>query len=150
QRLSDQLQQDERERQHVADLDRIRLESSDPVPGAGYIDIGRAAPKLAGVFQAAGYEVTKENTAVTAQRIRSSRIRIPRVAARDFGALVDRDRAARARVLEVARRADPDAWRDRLRQPDIWDDAGKLKGLARAADCKAQSPHLLTLLAQRL
>jgi tetratricopeptide (TPR) repeat protein len=50
----------------------------------------------------------------------------------------------------VARRADPDPWRDRVRDPAAWDDPAALARLASAKEAADQSPHLLAALANRL
>jgi tetratricopeptide (TPR) repeat protein len=53
-------------------------------------------------------------------------------------------------LLKTAALADPDAWRDRVRDPGIWSDDAALKELADNADMSRQSPHLAQLLAVRL
>ena len=45
-----------------------------------------------------------------------------------------------ARLLEVARGADPHHWRDRFRQPDAWADQTRLKVLAEVARASEPSP----------
>jgi serine/threonine protein kinase/Tfp pilus assembly protein PilF len=147
-RLADQLQADERDRQLALELDKIRFESSVPVDGQ--ILLWRAAPKLAKVFQNAGYNIEQDDPANTAIRIRQSTIRLPLVAALDFWALVTRDGQLRQWLLEVARAADPDPWRDRVRQANRWKDVGYLRDLAEGVDFTQQTPQLLSALAQRL
>ena len=129
-------------------LDKIRLESADTV--AGGLEIWRAGPKLAKVFADAGFDLPNAAPEVSAARIRQSKIRPALVAALDFWALVTQDDALRRRLLEVSCAADPEPWRDRLRQPEIWRDGAKLNALADDVDYTAQSPHLLAALAQRL
>ena len=53
-------------------------------------------------------------------------------------------------VLRVARGADPDAWRDRVRDPAAWGDGAALAELARTAPVAEQPPTLLLALGERL
>jgi tetratricopeptide (TPR) repeat protein len=72
------------------------------------------------------------------------------VAALDFWALVTRDSVLREKLFEVARRADPESWRDRFRHTDSWNDPDRLNAIAREVDFARQSPQLLAALSQRL
>ncbi len=144
--LAEQLQADERDRQLAFELDRIRLESSGLVDGQ--VLLGPAAPRLAKVFRDAGYDIRQGNLAEVAARIRQSPIRPALVAALDFWALAVDDQPLRARLLELGRAADPDPWRDRFRQLNVWQDKDKLKTLAAQVDCAQQSPQLLAALGQ--
>ncbi len=146
--LAEQLDADEIDFKLGYALDRIRLESLKLVKGE--IEPSHAAPKLAEVFREAGYDVNKSDPGQLAARVRRSPIRLPLVAGLDFWAQVIYDRPLRARLLEVARTADPQPWRDRFRQANVWDDRGKLEALAREVDCAAQPPYLLSALAYRL
>jgi len=140
-----QLQADERDWRLASLLDRIRLESSGLV--AGQVRLQPAAPRLARVFRDAGYDIGQDSPEVAA-RIRRSTIRLALVAALDLWALAVDDPKLRGRLLETARAADPDAWRDRFRQVDVWHDLSKLQTLAAAADCAHQTPQLLAALGQ--
>jgi serine/threonine-protein kinase len=147
--LVEHLQRDDAERQLVVELDRIRFESS--VPGQdGAIEVWRAAPKLAKAFQGAGFELTEGTPQEMTARIAASPIRLPLIACLDFWALVTRDGSLRERLLEVARRADADPWRDRVRQVEGWTSLDNLQGLADEADLAQQSPQLLAALSMRL
>src|SRR5262249_33141468 len=64
----------------------------------------------------------------------------------DFWALAVDDQKVRTRLLEIARAADSDPWRDRFRQVEVWHNQSKLKDLAAAVDCAVQSPQLLAAL----
>ena len=139
--LAEQLRADERDGQLAFALDRIRLESSSL--DDGQVRLRPAAPKLARVFSDAGYDIQRGEPAELAARIRKSTIRYALVAGLDFWALADDDPKVRARLMGIARRADPDTWRDRFRQVDVWKDKGKLKALAGEVDYAQQSPQLL-------
>lgn len=143
-----QLNADEQDRQLAFALDRIRLEVSGLVNME--IQLDSAAPKLATTFRKAGYGVEDASPAELAARIRKSTIRLPLVAGLDFWALATKDQALQARLLEVARRADPHPWRDRFRQPNAWADKARLEALASEVDLDEQSPQVLATLAYRL
>ncbi len=151
QRLTDLnagLAADERDRQLAFELDKIRFETSTPVDGS--IQLWRAAPKLDRAFHDAGYRIPTGDSVQTASRLWESPIRLPLVAAIDFWALVTRDGQLRETLLRVARLADPDPWRDRLRQAEAWRDPDHLRQLAAEVDLAQQSPQLLAAFAQRL
>jgi serine/threonine-protein kinase len=145
---SEQVQADERDRQLAVELDRIRLEVSTPINGN--LDLARGVPLLAGALRGAGFDVNVENPERLADRIRASAIHIPLVAALDFLAQITADDNQRKSLLEVARRADPDLWRDGFRQPAVWDNASRLKSLAADVDCRRQTPQILSALAVRV
>jgi serine/threonine-protein kinase len=142
------LESDEHDRQQAFALDRIRLEASSMVNG--HVNLASATPKLAQLFHDAGYRVEEDNPSEVAARIRDSTIRLPLVAGLDFWALATNDLSLQARLLELARRADPHPWRDRFRQPDAWADQAKLKELAAEVDFNEQTPQVLVTLAFRI
>jgi tetratricopeptide (TPR) repeat protein len=142
------VQADEQERQMAFTLDRIRLEASSMVDG--HISLVSATPKLAQVFHDAGYRAEDDDPSEIAARIGRSTIRLPLVAGLDFWAVATNDLPLQARLLEVARRADPHPWRDRFRQSGAWADQAQLKALADAVDFNEQSPQVLVALAYRL
>ena len=72
------------------------------------------------------------------------------VAALDDWAACAADRDQQAWVLAVVRQADPDPWRDRVRDPATWDDPAALRDLADRAPVAEQSPQLLAVLGARL
>ena len=146
--VGEQLQADETDRQLAFALDRIRMETSNLIEGR--VRLQSAAPKLARAFQNAGYNLLTESPGSNGARIRASAIRLPLVAGLDFWALATDDWALRGRLLEAARAADADPWRDRFRQTAVWNDHAALKAMADEVDCPSQSAHLLAALAQRL
>jgi tetratricopeptide (TPR) repeat protein len=146
--LALQIEIDDRNRRLAADLDRIRLESTDIEQGQ--IRIQPAGPKLAKALRTAGYDILQGNPSDLAVQIRQSSIHIALVAALDFWAQGETDGLLRTRLLEVARGADPDPWRDSFRHPDVWDDRAKLQKFANQVDCAQHSPQLLTALGDRL
>ena len=71
--------------------------------------------------------------AEAAVRVRASSVSRALVAALDDWAACAADRDQQAWVLAVVRQADPDPWRDRVRDPATWDDAEALRDLAARA-----------------
>ena len=53
-------------------------------------------------------------------------------------------------ALRIARGADPDGWRDRVRDPATWEDRAALANLAESAPIADQPPSLLLALGERL
>jgi serine/threonine-protein kinase len=85
-----------------------------------------------------------------AARVRASKWTTHIVAALDDWAVSAADPARQDWLLEVARRADPDPWRDRVRDPAVWRDGKALAELARAAPLAEQPVPLLLALGERL
>src|SRR5262249_10110374 len=123
--LDGKLRADEEDRQLAVELDRIRLESANAVNGT--IELARAGPQMERALQAAQFDFTHGDPALAAEQVRASPIRLPLVAGLDFGALATSDEALRARLLEIARGADPDSWRDRFRRSASWSDLANLQ-----------------------
>src|SRR4029078_8820407 len=88
--------------------------------------------------------------AETAARIRASPVRAALVSALDDWAACTSNRDGQAWIVAVLQHADPDPWRDRVRDPAAWDDAAALRDLADRAPVAKQSPHLLAALRARL
>src|SRR5262249_55495490 len=130
----------------VIRLEGIRLRGATLVEGK--FNYAAAPGEYATAFGEAGLTGEEE---VVAARIRGSAIREQLVAALDDWALVTRDAALRARLLGLARLADPGwKWRDRFRDPQAWGDRQEMERLARAAPVAELSPPLVTLLASVL
>ncbi len=110
------------------------------------------AENYAKAFEKAGLAVTQDGLEDTvAARIRLSEVCAPLVAALDDWALVTSDLKLRARLLRVARLADPDpAWCDRARNPAIWGNRQALEELARDMPKIDPPPQLLTTLGMLL
>jgi tetratricopeptide (TPR) repeat protein len=85
-----------------------------------------------------------------AARVRASAVREEVVAALDAWAGITWDGPRRAWLLAVARAADPDPGRDRLRQPALWRDPAAQARLAEGASAAGLSPQLAATLAGAL
>lgn len=134
----------------VAKLEAKRMGRVGPF-GRSQPDAGTAARGYAEAFKGAGLPVQGDAAEATvAAQIRMSGAQGPLVAALDDWSLVTNDPALRARLLRIARLADPDLdWRDRVRDPAVWGDLPaleRLKDEALEATETTQPPHLLTTL----
>jgi tetratricopeptide (TPR) repeat protein len=101
-------------------------------------------------FSGQGLNIRQTHNDRFASGLRSSPIRFALIAALDNWAMLADyyfHDAKEPRLLELARAADPDPWRDRLRDHTIWRDRGALVGLAREVDAGRQSPTVLVSLA---
>jgi tetratricopeptide (TPR) repeat protein len=128
-----------------ADLDLVeRLDSARLRSGM----LGTKAAELyASAFAEAGLGQVGDDVETVAATVRKSAVCAEIVAALDDWASVTWI-ASRRRVwlLAVARSADPDLARDRVRQPGLWKDRNKLTRLAEELSTAESSPQLATAL----
>jgi tetratricopeptide (TPR) repeat protein len=109
----------------------------------------RADRDYAEAFRGQGLGEPANDPEGAAARVRAFKWAAHLVAALDDWAVCAADRARQDWVVGVARRADPDPWRDRVREPAGWRDGKALAELARAAP--AEEPvSLLLALGERL
>jgi tetratricopeptide (TPR) repeat protein len=163
--LTDQLQAlerqwtlDEADRQLAERLEKIHLDRSAWVnDNFNYALAERAYPEA---FAKAGLAVREEDAQLVslATRIGKSAIKEQLVAALDDWSDVAWYRGQKplhARLLRVARLADPDPWRDQVRDPAAWANPqiGKALAAKLLADKTAMgrlSPHILALVGNSL
>jgi eukaryotic-like serine/threonine-protein kinase len=129
-------------------LDTIRLRRS-VLPGKDYeMDTAQADRDYEEAFRSAGLGIVQEEARVVAVRVGNSPARMALVAALDDWAVCTPDSRRRAWLLRVARLADPDPWRDRVRDPspEAWSDRARLGELAREAPVAQESVQLLVAL----
>jgi tetratricopeptide (TPR) repeat protein/tRNA A-37 threonylcarbamoyl transferase component Bud32 len=129
-------------------LDTARLRAATPVEG-------RFTPFGAGhlyeeTFAKAGMSQQGDNSEAVAARVRESAVRAEIVAALDDWASITKDQARRAWLLAVARGADPDPLRDRVRMPKLWQDGARLTRLVSELQVDELSPQLSTALGRVL
>lgn len=152
----------------VTKLDAIRLERalvSPPTEVIGVLVIPEVAvpqPSVASpndtssgrhyeeAFRKAGIGAPGDDPVEVAAQVRASPVRNALVAALDDWSACAVDLEQQAWVLAVVRHADPDSWRDRVRDPATWDDPAALQELAEQAPVEKQSPQLLAVLGARL
>jgi serine/threonine-protein kinase len=114
----------------VSRLDTIRQHRATWVEGHFLDDPTTTARECAAAFREAGLGEVGDDEETVAARVRASGVPGPLVAALDDWAFVAAEPASRAWLLGVARRADPDPWRDRFRDPAVWGDRQALRALA--------------------
>jgi serine/threonine-protein kinase len=150
----------------VTQLDTIRLERAlvkppDDLPGVLALPVhdvpkdGHASGSEGGrhyekAFRDAGIGAPGDDPGEAAARVRASPVRGALVAALDDWAACAVNRDQQAWVLAVVRQADPDPWRDRVRDSTTWDNPEALRDLAARAPVAEQSPQLLAVLGARL
>ena len=138
----------------VEKLDKARLQTNAPVKGR--FEVGWAEPLYAEAFANAGLGQPGDDSAAVAARVRDSAVRADIVAALDDWASNTADPARRGWLLAVARATDPDALRDRLRQPELWQNGPALTKLIQEtklvekARADELSPQLAVTLARIL
>jgi tetratricopeptide (TPR) repeat protein/tRNA A-37 threonylcarbamoyl transferase component Bud32 len=145
--LRRRLRQAEADLQMVAELEDIRLRQTE-VKDDGF-DKKRADPAYAAAFRGYGLEVLAADPGETARRIAASAIREHLIVALDHWteARPEKDARGRERLLSLARLADKDEWRQRLRDPAVWKGRAALKRLAQERRSLAQPPVTALILA---
>jgi serine/threonine-protein kinase len=126
----------------VEKLDRDRLRAATPV--AGRFDPSGAEPCYEETFARAGLGGPGEDTEKVAGRVRGSNVRVEIVAALDDWASITQDPTRVKWLLAVARAADRDPWRDRLRQPKLRQDGPALTKLVQERPVDELTPQLAT------
>jgi tetratricopeptide (TPR) repeat protein len=109
-------------------LDAIRQRRAAWVEG--HFDHWTAVRDYAAAFREAGLGEVGDDEEAVAARVRASGVAGPLVAALDDWAAAANERGSRPWLLGVARRAAPDAWGDRFRDPAVWRDHRALQALA--------------------
>jgi tRNA A-37 threonylcarbamoyl transferase component Bud32 len=151
--LHRRLEEASRSLELVRRLDAIRLDrvqmmtlNTRPVVGKGPGDWTPPGRKYEETFREAGLGTVHDDPRAAAARVASSPVREALVAALDDCATCTADPEQRKWALEVARLADPDPWRDRLRDIKTWGDRAALTNLAASAQVDKQSPQILVML----
>jgi tetratricopeptide (TPR) repeat protein/tRNA A-37 threonylcarbamoyl transferase component Bud32 len=124
----------------VQRLDAIRLEAATLVDGKW--SPRRAAPAYASAFRQHGLDVQRGREPDLARRIAASPVKEQLVAALEDWAWSDAQLGPR--LLALARQADPDPERDRLRDPQLWRAGRELVHRAGQADVGRLSPALVS------
>jgi serine/threonine-protein kinase len=132
----------------VKKLDDIRLEKATLVEGKWAPP--KAAPAYEAAFREHGLDVLAGEEAALARRIGASPVKEQLVAALEDWASVAGGGPARARLLTLARKADPDPKRDRFRDPVVWTNLEKLQTLAAEPGVQQLSPLVLGLVGDQL
>jgi tetratricopeptide (TPR) repeat protein len=146
--LRQQVKQARADLELVAGLDAARMRAATPVRGRYKTD--EAEPLYEQSLAKVGLGGPGDDIEAAAAGVRDSARRAEIVAALDDWASLTPDPARRAWLLAVAREADPDPIRDRLRQPGLWDDGPGLAKLVKELPVDGLSPQLATALARVL
>jgi serine/threonine-protein kinase len=132
----------------VAQLDAVALARATVVKGK--LDDAGADQGYATVFAGAGLGAPGDEPQSVADGVRASAVSRPLVAALDDWADCTEDKDRRQWLLAVARRADPDRWRNAARDVDRWRDRATLERLATEDVALEQPPQLVASVARRL
>jgi tetratricopeptide (TPR) repeat protein len=131
-------------------LEEARLARAARRPGVSEFDIQRTIAAYETAFERYGLTAHRLPPDVAAERIRSSRIAQNLVVAVDDWSAMLKDQSAREHLRAVARAADDDPWRNRLRDLRGARDTAGLAALARDPAALAQPPATIHLLAMQL
>jgi tetratricopeptide (TPR) repeat protein/serine/threonine protein kinase len=150
--LAAQLATDDRDRRLVSDIDRIRLEKSEPDIEQSRFMEQEAAPKYRQAFASFGITAQATPAAEAATWIMSKH---PPLRAALMAGLYDwldhqSDRQEQAWLYAVLAAADLDDWRSRWRAAARSADVAALEALAVHPDAPAQPPATLVILANGL
>jgi serine/threonine-protein kinase len=138
----------------VEELDAVGMNRALAMIGReeGARPAAAAAEKYAIVFQKAGLGTVADDPDVVARQVVALEIEAASAAALDDWAVCEPDEARRNRLLEVARRLDPDpaGTRNRLRRPEVWRDPTTLSRAAEEPFPADTSVPFLRALADRM
>jgi serine/threonine-protein kinase len=148
-----ELRAEERDRQMVEALERVRLLRLDP--RSARFDFATANRDYEKAFRDFGVDVPRVDPREAAQRLGARPIRGTLAAALEDWASVrrlmgDRDAQGRERLLKVALDTDPAPWRARLHQALAEPGAGDLKKFAAGRDMASVPARTVVLLAEAL
>jgi serine/threonine-protein kinase len=146
--LRRQVDQARADLQLASRLDEARLRAA-ALAGVNY-DAPGAERRYAAALAEAGLGREGDDIGEVAARVRDSAVRAEIVSALDDWARMTQVRARREWLFAVGREADPHPGRNRLRQPDLWQNPAKLARVAREVGVVELSPQLATALGQSL
>ncbi len=135
----------------VVKLDDIRYRKwvwVSEAGGKGEFDTKIAPPEYRKAFAARGLDLAALDPADAVRLITGSEVKEEVVAAVDDWALYEKDERVRNRLLDVARKADPGPWTDRLRDPAVRADKAALEKLVAETDFATVRPGALCALAE--
>jgi tetratricopeptide (TPR) repeat protein len=140
--------------QGLADLDLAEHLDAARVKAATarrqQLDLARVELLYASAFAEAGLGREGDDVEAVAANVRKSAVSEEVIAALDDWAAFTRDGPRREWLLAVARKADPNPGRARLRQPDLWNDGKQLANLPEDLKVAALSPEMATALGRVL
>ena len=146
--VDEQLQEDEADWKTAKKLDDIRMGPAMPVGSEWDWVRDQTGPKYEQVFRSMGFDWRTSTPAEIASKIQQERLRYVLVGALDVWC--DKSKDNRIEHSETARLADPDPWRDQVRDEKNWNNLRALEKLAKEVDLGSQSPQMAILLAAKL
>jgi serine/threonine-protein kinase len=146
--LKRQVEQTRKDVELILRLEEIRIQKANLADGR--FDAAGADRSYAAAFEELGLGKVGHDADRAAERLQASPRRAALVAALDDWAGCTPDAARRDWILTVARRADPDAGRNRARDPAVWKDRAALARLLKESVVAEWSPQLVTTLARQL
>ncbi len=128
-------------------LQNVRMTRARFLENAGFNN-EESSHRYQTIFREARLGTFQDDPTLVAGRVKASRVSPVLIAALDDWAVCSLDEL-RGWILSVARKADPDPWRDRLRDPDQWTDLAAIEKLATDADVSRHPVTALVALAER-
>ncbi len=135
------IQQAQVELELAEQLDAIQMTRGKFGRGSS-IDGHEPSRRYEAAFREAGIGSPGDNPAQAADRVKASTVKVALVAALDDWAVCE-IAESRSWILDVARRADPNPWRDKVRDQQNWANFEHLQNLSETA---AVDQHPVTLL----
>jgi len=129
-------------------LDAARLKAA--TASSPKLNQARVELLYASAFAEARLGREGEDVEAVAANVQKSAVSEEVIAALDDWAAITRDGPRREWLLAVARKADPDPVRARLRQPDLWNDGNQLANLSEDLKVVALSPEMASALGRVL
>jgi serine/threonine-protein kinase len=127
-------------------LDAARIKAATAI--AKRSGAAAAEPLYMSAFAEEGLGREGDDIKEVAARVRDSVLSMELIAALDDWASITADRGRRKWLLEVASEADGNPARNRLRQPDLWNDGARLTKIAGEPTGADVSPQLAVALSQ--
>ena len=146
-KLRSRIRQAQNELDLAERLDAIRMSRGKFTQGGG-IDYEESCRQYSEAFRNWEIGGVDVSTNEVAQRVRDSTVSFALIAALDDWAACA-DAATRSWILEVSRRADPDPWRDAVRDQGKWADVEHLKTLSESTELQKQPIALLVAMGTR-
>jgi serine/threonine-protein kinase len=125
----------------VEKLESARLRAAMRMDERNFEPFG-VEPLYEETFAKAGLGRPGDDSAVVAAKVRDSAVRAQIVDALDDWASITEDPARQEWLLAVARGTDPNPARDRLRQPELWQDGARLTKLVKQLGMDELTPQL--------
>ncbi len=145
--LRERTQRAQRELDLAERLDEIRMSRGKFTQGGG-IDYEDSSHQYSIAFRDWQLGKVGDSPEEVSTRVKNSTVSVALIAALDDWA-VCADATTRSWILDISKRADPDSWRDRVRDQEKWADIAHLQELAASATFDKQPVALLVAMGTR-